>query len=76
MYYFKNQVNKKAINDDLENHWEILAEPIQMIMRKYGLENPYEFLKEKTRGQKVSKNILDHKRNNLKFNFRMQITRK
>jgi hypothetical protein len=47
-----------------------------MIMRKYGLENPYEFLKEKTRGQKVSKNILDHKRNNLKFNFRMQITRK
>ena len=54
MYYFKNQVNKKAINDDLENHWEILAEPIQMIMRKYGLENPYEFLKEKTRGQKVS----------------------
>lgn len=39
-------------------HWEVLAEPIQQVMRKYGLQNPYEQLKEITRGQKITKQII------------------
>ena len=43
-------INSSKLDDDLENHWEVLAEPIQMLMRKHGIKNPYEILKEKTRG--------------------------
>tara|TARA_Y100000022_G_scaffold19417_1_gene14815 strand:+ start:6155 stop:7522 length:1368 start_codon:yes stop_codon:yes gene_type:complete len=43
-------VNKNKIQEDLDNAWEVLAEPIQTVMRKNGIENPYEKLKELTRG--------------------------
>jgi adenylosuccinate lyase len=43
-------VNKDKIYEDLDNAWEVLAEPIQTVMRKNGIENPYEKLKELTRG--------------------------
>jgi adenylosuccinate lyase len=50
----KVEVNKDKIYEDLDNHWEILAEPIQTVMRKYNVENAYEKLKELTRGNKAS----------------------
>ena len=40
---------------DLDANWEVLAEPIQTVMRRYGIANPYEKLKELTRGQRVSR---------------------
>jgi adenylosuccinate lyase len=48
----KLEVNIKKINEDLNNSWEVLAEPIQTIMRKHGIKNPYEKLKNLTRGNK------------------------
>jgi len=48
----KLKIDKVAIDRDLENAWEVLAEPIQTVMRKNGIKNPYEKLKELTRGQK------------------------
>ena len=50
----KLEINQKALLDDLNDNWEILAEPIQTVMRKHGVEKPYEKLKEFTRGKKVS----------------------
>ena len=47
----KLEVNAARLNEDLENAWEVLAEPIQSVMRRYGLPEPYEQLKELTRGQ-------------------------
>jgi len=41
------------LRQDLEQNWEVLAEPIQTVMRRYGIEKPYEKLKELTRGQRV-----------------------
>ena len=43
---------------DLDENWELLAEPIQTVMRRYGIENPYEKLKDLTRGQRVNKEIM------------------
>lgn len=43
---------------DLDANWEVLAEPIQTVMRRYGIEKPYEKLKELTRGQRVSREAL------------------
>ncbi len=40
--------------EDLDANWELLAEPIQTVMRRHGVENAYEQLKELTRGQRVS----------------------
>ena len=52
-------VNKNKIYQDLDNAWEVLAEPIQTVMRKNGIENPYEKLKELTRGnQHITKETL------------------
>ncbi|KAF5800125.1 putative adenylosuccinate lyase [Helianthus annuus] len=51
----KLQVNEVALNKDLDNAWEVLAEPIQTVMRRYGVEEPYEKLKELTRGKAVNK---------------------
>ncbi|MFC1809917.1 adenylosuccinate lyase [Patescibacteria group bacterium] len=51
----KLQINLKALKDDLKNAWEVLAEPIQTVMRRYKLENPYEKLKELTRGKAIGK---------------------
>ena len=47
----KLESNPDRLAEDLMNAWEILAEPIQTIMRRYGLPNPYEQLKELTRGK-------------------------
>ena len=50
----KLQVNAEALNATLDTNWEVLAEPIQTVMRRYGIEKPYEKLKELTRGQRVT----------------------
>ena len=47
-----------ASQEDLENHWEVLAEPVQTVMRRYGVENPYEKLKALTRGRAVTKDSI------------------
>jgi len=47
----KLEVNTARLDEDLNNSWEVLAEPIQTVMRRYGIENPYEQLKELTRGK-------------------------
>jgi len=47
----KLEVNPEKLALDLDNSWEVLAEPIQTVMRRYGIENPYEQLKELTRGK-------------------------
>lgn len=49
----KLEINLDIINNDLNNNWELLAEPIQMVMRKVGIVNAYEKLKELTRGKKI-----------------------
>jgi adenylosuccinate lyase len=54
----KLEVNAQRINEDLGNNWEVLAEPIQTVMRRYGIEKPYEKLKELTRGQPINQAIL------------------
>jgi adenylosuccinate lyase len=50
----KLQINPEAIEADLNANWEVLAEPIQTVMRRYGIEKPYEKLKELTRGQRIT----------------------
>ena len=54
----KLEVNHARMADDLNNNWEVLAEPVQTVMRRYGIENPYEQLKELTRGKGISKDAL------------------
>ena len=50
----KLEINPGLIDQDLDQNWEVLAEPIQTVMRRYGIEKPYEKLKELTRGQRVT----------------------
>ena len=50
----KLQLNEVKLAADLDNSWEVLAEPIQTVMRRYGIEEPYEKLKALTRG-----NVMD-----------------
>jgi len=47
----KLDVNPAQLLTDLDNTWEVLAEPIQTVMRRYGVANPYEQLKALTRGK-------------------------
>ena len=47
----KLEANPARLAEDLDHNWEVLAEPIQTVMRRYGLKNPYEQLKELTRGK-------------------------
>ena len=47
----KLELNETRLAQDLDNSWEVLAEPIQTVMRRYGIEKPYEKLKELTRGR-------------------------
>jgi len=54
----KLEVNPIRLAEDLEATWEVLAEPVQTVMRRYGIENPYEQLKELTRGKGISKEAL------------------
>ncbi|XP_058087616.1 uncharacterized protein LOC131234699 [Magnolia sinica] len=51
----KLQVNEARLHEDLEQSWEVLAEPIQTVMRRYDIPEPYEKLKELTRGRAVTK---------------------
>ena len=50
----KLEINAAVIDADLDASWEVLAEPIQTVMRRYGIENPYEKLKELTRGKAIT----------------------
>ena len=54
----KLEVNNEKIRQDLDNAWEVLAEPIQTVMRRYGIENPYEKLKALTRGQEINQQLI------------------
>ena len=54
----KLEVNQDKLIDDLNEAWEVLAEPIQTVMRRYGVKNPYEKLKSLTRGKKIDAKIL------------------
>ncbi len=54
----KLQVNQQSLARDLDLNWQVLAEPIQTVMRLYGIENPYERLKELTRGKSISAEVL------------------
>jgi adenylosuccinate lyase len=54
----KLQLNEEKIRDDVAGAWEVLAEAVQTVMRRYGIPEPYEKLKEITRGQAVSKELL------------------
>ncbi|GAB5382565.1 MAG: adenylosuccinate lyase [Aliiglaciecola sp.] len=54
----KLQVNEASLAAELDNNWELLAEPIQTVMRRYGIEKPYEKLKELTRGKKVNQAVI------------------
>ena len=49
----KLEVNEAHLREELDQNWEVLAEPIQTVMRRYGIEKPYEKLKELTRGKRV-----------------------
>lgn len=51
-------LNAQRIAEDLDACWEVLAEPVQTVMRRYGVENPYEKLKELTRGKGISAEAL------------------
>jgi adenylosuccinate lyase len=50
----KLEINTAVIASDLDNNWEVLAEAVQTVMRRHGIEKPYEKLKELTRGNKLN----------------------
>jgi adenylosuccinate lyase len=54
----KLELNQQALASDLDTSWEVLAEPIQTVMRRYGVAGAYEKLKEVTRGQTVTAEAL------------------
>lgn len=54
----KLQANESHVRDELNHNWEVLAEPYQTVMRRYGIANPYEKLKELTRGREVNKETM------------------
>ena len=54
----KLEINEDAIAKDLDNAWEVLAEPIQTVMRRFGLPQPYEQLKKFTRGAAMTKELM------------------
>ncbi|MEJ2675832.1 MAG: lyase family protein, partial [Acidihalobacter sp.] len=54
----KLEIDEARLAADLEANWEVLAEPVQTVMRRYGLPNPYEQLKALTRGQRVDAEAL------------------
>jgi len=54
----KVKLNPLRLEEDLNEAWEVLAEPIQTVMRKLGKANPYEQLKELTRGKKMNAEIM------------------
>jgi len=54
----KLEINEGRLAEDLDNAWEVLAEPIQTVMRRYNIEEPYEKLKALTRGQGITRETL------------------
>jgi adenylosuccinate lyase len=54
----KLETNPERLDQDLDNCWEVLAEPVQTVMRRFGVPNPYEQLKELTRGKGISREAL------------------
>jgi adenylosuccinate lyase len=56
----KLTINKEKLDSDIKNSWELLAEPIQMVARKYNISDSYELLKKVTRGQAVTQEILSN----------------
>lgn len=54
----KLQVNAERIAQDLDSAWEVLAEPVQTVMRRYGIEQPYEKLKAFTRGKAITRDAM------------------
>ena len=54
----KLELNAARINEDLDNAQEVLAEPIQTVMRRYNVEKPYEKLKALTRGQAMTRDMM------------------
>lgn len=54
----KLETNPERLAEDLDNCWEVLAEPVQTVMRRHGIANPYEQLKELTRGKGISREAL------------------
>ena len=55
----KLEINERKLTEDLNKAWEVLAEPIQTVMRRYGIENPYEKLKALTRGKQIDSKIIE-----------------
>ncbi len=56
----KLAINEEKMLDELDNNWALLAEPIQTVMRRYGVENAYEKLKELTRGTDMNQTIIQN----------------
>jgi adenylosuccinate lyase len=56
----KLELNRARLAADLDNAWEVLAEPVQTVMRRYSIEKPYEKLKELTRGQGITQEKMQH----------------
>jgi adenylosuccinate lyase len=54
----KLELNAARLNDDLNHAWEVLAEPIQTVMRRYNIEKPYEKLKDLTRGKAMTPELI------------------
>lgn len=54
----KLEVNQAALQADLDDNWEVLAEPIQTVMRRYGIPEPYEKLKALTRGSRITREAI------------------
>ena len=54
----KLEADRERLAADLDANWEVLAEPIQTVMRRYGVDSPYEKLKELTRGQRIGREEL------------------
>ena len=54
----KLEVNEANLRTELDANWELLAEPVQTVMRRYGIEKPYEKLKELTRGKRINRTDL------------------
>lgn len=56
----KLEINAARLSEDLDNAWEVLAEPIQTVMRRYGIEKPYEKLKDLTRGKEMNQETIQN----------------
>jgi len=56
--FSKLLLRRDRLAEDLDNAWEVMAEPIQTVMRKAGIEKPYEKLKDLTRGQTINKDVI------------------